>query len=56
MRITDTERGARMALEAAGAIVVQGDLFNDDFDLWASIYLAALEAEAEERLCRQAMA
>jgi len=54
-RITDTERGARYALEISAGMVVAGDLFDNDPDLWASIYLASLETVREEQFCRAVM-
>lgn len=48
-RPTDTERGARMALEAA-LIALHPDLFPDlmpDAEEWQCIFVAALEQIAE---------
>ncbi|GAA5008889.1 hypothetical protein GCM10025793_19450 [Lysobacter lycopersici] len=45
-----------MAKEQAFVHLAQGDLFtrdDDGYDLWAGIYLAACEAEVEERICRE---
>ncbi|AWG45318.1 hypothetical protein XFFB_08235 [Xylella fastidiosa] len=47
MRITDTERGARMALNIAEMYVRQLDLWPDSlpqqFDFWLSVRAAALD-------------
>ncbi|AIC13713.1 hypothetical protein [Xylella fastidiosa] len=47
MRITDTERGARIALKIAEMYVRQMDFWEDtlpqQFDFWMSVRSAALE-------------
>lgn len=57
MRITDTERGARMALNIAEMYVRQLDLWPhslpQQFDFWMSVRSAALEQLDECVLLRQ---
>ncbi|MGY4697411.1 hypothetical protein XfCFBP8356_009400 [Xylella fastidiosa subsp. sandyi] len=57
MRITDTERGARMALNIAEMYVCQMDFWEDtlpqQFDFWMSVRSAALEQLHECVLLRQ---
>ncbi|ACB92427.1 hypothetical protein D1605_005055 [Xylella fastidiosa subsp. fastidiosa] len=59
MRITDTERGARMALNIAEMYVHQLELWPDSlsqqFDFWMSVRAAALEQLDECYLLRQSL-
>ena len=53
-RITDTERGARIAREIAEAKLRQGDLFDRvDRRLWQSIHDRACLQLVEEMACRR---
>ncbi|KQH73133.1 hypothetical protein [Xylella fastidiosa] len=58
MRITDTERGARMALSIAEMYVRQLDFWPDSlpqqFDFWSSVRAAALDQLDECVLLRRA--
>ncbi|HHW4679739.1 MAG TPA: hypothetical protein ACQGQH_10015 [Xylella sp.] len=62
MRVSDVERGARMALKTAYACMCQPDLFDDapeQLDFWRAVHEAALEqlqeCEASGRtLCTEA--
>ncbi|AXI83599.1 hypothetical protein LPH50_00265 [Xylella taiwanensis] len=58
MRITDTERGARMALEVADIRALQFDLFEvipDQLEFWSDIRVAALDQLDECALLRQVL-
>ncbi|HHW4668546.1 hypothetical protein [Xylella fastidiosa] len=59
MRITDTERGARMALNIAEMYVRQMDFWEDtlpqQFDFWLSVRAAALDQLDECVLLRQSL-
>ncbi|MCD8462046.1 hypothetical protein, partial [Xylella taiwanensis] len=61
MRITDTERGARMALEIADIQALrssQFDLFEvipDQLEFWSHVRIAALDQLDECALLRQAL-
>ncbi|ARO68512.1 hypothetical protein B9J09_08500 [Xylella fastidiosa subsp. pauca] len=59
MRITDTERGARMALNIAEMYVHQLDLWPDSlpqqFDFWLSVRAAALDQLDECYLLRRSL-
>ena len=57
-RITDTERGARIALSVAVQNILQPDLFNDGPSLafWQQIECAANDALDECAWARQATA
>ncbi|MDD0927857.1 hypothetical protein LOD59_09500 [Xylella fastidiosa subsp. multiplex] len=59
MRITDTERGARMALNIAEMYVRQLDLWSDSlpqqFDFWLFVRAAALDQLDECALLRQSL-
>ncbi|ALR04616.1 hypothetical protein XFPR_08340 [Xylella fastidiosa] len=60
MRITDTERGARMALNIAEMYVCQLDLWPDSlpqqFDFWLFVRAAALDQLDECYLLRRSLA
>ncbi|ALQ96888.1 hypothetical protein [Xylella fastidiosa] len=60
MRITDAERGARMALNIAEMYVRQLDLWPDSlpqqFDFWLSVRAAALDQLDECYLLRRSLA
>lgn len=57
-RITDTERGARMALDIAHPLATQLGLFGDvpGYEFWDAIEAAAAEQLHECRALREAMA
>ncbi|AXI83454.1 hypothetical protein LPH50_11390 [Xylella taiwanensis] len=58
MRITDTERGARVALEIADIHALQFDLFEvipDQLEFWSDIRVAALDQLDECALLRQVL-
>ncbi|MGY0342150.1 hypothetical protein [Xylella fastidiosa] len=59
MRIADTERGARMALDIAEMYVRQMDLWPDSlpqqFDFWMSVRAAALHQLDECYLLRRSL-
>ena len=55
-RITDTERGARIALDIASARILQPHMFGDrpDYAFWQSVRIAAQEQLIECKALRAA--